>query len=565
MNITPRNMTVQALFQSTFFRIPRFQRPYSWDRANLEDFWADVIETESKDYFIGSMVFYAKSNNQIMNVVDGQQRLTTITIFFAALRDLLSSVGEGGLATGIQNIIERLDITTSQPRFVLQTETSYPYFQDHIQKMGEPELAINPGAEETGMASAYDFALEGFSSLLEPIQTSSASPRRKATSIRRKLEGLRDSLLSLDVIVVQLDNEDDAYIVFETLNTRGKDLEPKDLIKNHLTRLLPPRSQDIDAAKIKWNNLLKAIDASAANINPSQYLHHNWLSRYDYTPEKTLYRRVKRQVGRNDAMAYLDGLLEDVEPYRRIFEPDNFLWSRQEQNLKDSLSALAVFKVRQPTPLLLSLLRAYSAGRLSLRQVKIALAAIERFHFLYTAIAGQSSSGGISMMYAAVARDLTSETNAQARGKRLQEFRRRLRERTRDEDVFSAGFGNLRYSSVDTKGKPLVAYVLKRADQLLRTTDAAVAYERMTIEHIAPQNPADPGHLVDEYPSIGNLILVSEDLNTRLRNRPFAEKKRILRRARVPMDEVLASAEEWGPDQIQQRTQVLSRLIFTRA
>jgi hypothetical protein len=431
--------------------------------------------------------------------------------------------------------------------------------------MGEPDLAIDPGAEEAGMASAYDFAFEGFSALIEPMQQSSAPPRRKATSIRRKLETLRDSLLTLDVIIVQLDNEDDAYIVFETLNTRGKDLEPKDLIKNHLTRLLPPRSQDIDAAKIKWNNLLKAIDASAANINPSQYLHHNWLSRRDYTPEKTLYRRVKRQIDRSDAMAYLDGLLADVEPYRRIYEPDNFLWSRQEQSLKDSLSALAVFKVRQPTPLLLSLLRAYYASRLSFKQVKAALAAVERFHFLYTAVAGQSSSGGISMMYASVARDLTGEPSAQSRGRRLQEFRRRLRDRTPDEDVFNAGFGALRYSAVDTKGKPLVSYVLKRADQLLRTTDAAIAYERMTIEHIAPQNPMDPGHLVDEYPSIGNLILVSESLNSRLRNRPFADKRRILRRARVPMDEVLASAREWGPEQIQKRTQALSQLIYKSA
>jgi hypothetical protein len=168
------------------------------------------------------------------------------------------------------------------------------------------------------------------------------------------------------------------------------------------------------------------------------------------------------------------------------------------------------------------------------------------------------------MMYAAAGRDISAEPDAQVRVRKVREFRQRLSARA-DQDTFNAGFGNLRYSAADTKGRPLVAYVLKKVDRALRTTDAPVDYSRMTIEHIAPQNPADPEHLVDEYPSIGNLVLVGEDLNNRLRNRPFADKKAILMEAGVPMDEVLLGADEWGREQIQARAQLLADLVYAKA
>ena len=92
MNIKPSESTIRVMFQSAFYKIPRFQRPYSWDRGNIEEFWTDVIEGMATSYFIGSMVFYKKGNETF--VVDGQQRLTTLTIFLAALRDTLHEVGE---------------------------------------------------------------------------------------------------------------------------------------------------------------------------------------------------------------------------------------------------------------------------------------------------------------------------------------------------------------------------------------------------------------------------------------------------------------------------------------
>src|SRR5882672_2628187 len=108
MNIKPSESNIRVMFQSGFYKIPRFQRPYSWDRGNIEEFWTDVLEGTASGYFIGSMVFYKKGTETY--VVDGQQRLTTLTIFLAALRDTLKEIGEDSLGKGIQNVIQRKDI-----------------------------------------------------------------------------------------------------------------------------------------------------------------------------------------------------------------------------------------------------------------------------------------------------------------------------------------------------------------------------------------------------------------------------------------------------------------------
>jgi uncharacterized protein with ParB-like and HNH nuclease domain len=94
LDIKPRDQTVKNLLEAGFYRIPRFQRPYSWDRENVSDFWTDAVVSDDASYFIGSFVLYtAKGMPDVFYVVDGQQRLTTITLLLAAIRDSLHQHG----------------------------------------------------------------------------------------------------------------------------------------------------------------------------------------------------------------------------------------------------------------------------------------------------------------------------------------------------------------------------------------------------------------------------------------------------------------------------------------
>jgi uncharacterized protein with ParB-like and HNH nuclease domain len=125
MKIECHDHTVSEILQSSYYEIPRFQRPYSWEEEHLEDFWKDIFKSDQNDYFIGSIVTYR--NGDARAVVDGQQRLTTLTILLAVLRNAFDSIGSVNQANGIQRLIERYDLE-NKTRFVLATETSYPNF-----------------------------------------------------------------------------------------------------------------------------------------------------------------------------------------------------------------------------------------------------------------------------------------------------------------------------------------------------------------------------------------------------------------------------------------------------
>src|SRR5699024_12081261 len=98
------------------------------------------MTAEGEDYFIGSMVVYRESKQEF-SVVDGQQRLTTITLFLCAIRDALESLGEADLAQGVHQLIERRN-RVNKHEYVLRTETSFPYLHEHIMKYCSSELLV---------------------------------------------------------------------------------------------------------------------------------------------------------------------------------------------------------------------------------------------------------------------------------------------------------------------------------------------------------------------------------------------------------------------------------------
>ena len=250
MKIECHDHTVKEILQSAYYEIPRFQRPYSWEKENLEEFWKDVFKSDQKDYFIGSIVTYKTGDARA--VVDGQQRLTTLTILLAILRDAFDLINSVNQADGIQRLIERYDLE-NKARFVLATETSYPYLQFAIQNRVPEARRAAKGYEDEFLRGAHTFLLNQVNIELENakaagIQSETAIKNRR----HKRIEQLRDTVLALKLILVQLDNEDDAYLVFETLNTRGKDLTTADLLKNHLARLLRATNARGDVVRSKW-------------------------------------------------------------------------------------------------------------------------------------------------------------------------------------------------------------------------------------------------------------------------------------------------------------------------
>jgi hypothetical protein len=563
MKIESTDQDIRNILASGYYRIPRFQRPYSWTRENIQDFWDDVVKDAPDNYFIGSMVTF-KDGSQRYGVVDGQQRLTTITILLAVLRNRLKAVGSMDLAQGIQNQIERKNIN-NKSEFILSTETSYPFFQDHILKFGDPEVEAEEMREEASLRSAFDHLNGLVGSAIDSIQDDSTiKDQDRAKRIEEKLTKIRDAVLDLKVILVKLDDEDDAYIIFETLNTRGKDLSLADLVKNHITKHLKVKSASVDQPKLKWEKLLETIEGSSADLELDTFIHHFWLSRYDYLAAKRLFKVLKRRVGKSEAKAFLDALVADASLYRAIHEKGFWKWAKEDRRIIAALDALQLFRVVQQTPCVLSLMRCYKDKKLKRKHFEDAAVAIEKFHFVFTAVTSQRSSGGISEMYASLGRRLFEATNTQAAVPVLAEMKAKLRERIPAFDEVKALFPTIIFTDNQTKQRNLVRYILA-GFQAHSVPSMTIDFDGMTIEHLVPQSKIGSGAFTDEIiGQVGNLILVPSKLNEKLASKSFKEKKRILTAKGISLPVEFQNLNDLTPRDIQKRTAHLVELAFNK-
>ena len=295
MKINSVDKDVKAILGYNYYCIPRFQRPYRWIRENISDYWNDTIAESDGDYFIGSIVVY-KIGGDMYGIVDGQQRLTTITMMLCAIRNALKGEGFDDLANGVHRFIERPNID-NKPVYVLSTETSYPYFQEYIQKFGAATIEVKPKEEEKNLETAFEQIREFVRESVLAIKTDpTIAEDLKIEKVKNKLVDIRDRILSPKLIFIELDNEDDACIIFETLNTRGKDLNVSDLVKNYLTKLIKPTNINVDTAKIQWERIVSTIEGSSAELSVDTFLHHYWLSQKDYVTVKKLFKKVKKEV-----------------------------------------------------------------------------------------------------------------------------------------------------------------------------------------------------------------------------------------------------------------------------
>lgn len=556
MKLDSNDRTLRQILNTYFFYIPRFQRPYSWEVEQVEELWEDAVQEGGPDYFIGSMVVY-KHGADTVAVIDGQQRLTTLMMLLCAIRDAAEKYGLTGLANGTHTFIERTD-ENDQVRSVIKTETSFPYLQDAILSRGEPELDAEVGHEERAIKAAYDRITDYVEGVVSTVTNNpTLSEKEKEESVEAELKKLRDKLLGLRLVFVEVGDRDDATTIFVTLNSRGKDLEPADLVKAHLLQLLPTKSH-LDRPLQKWEGIIDKFDASETSLNMTDFLLAVWRSRYGATTAKKLHKDVRRQVKKQQAASFLDELVADAELFRQINEPDYRKWKREERDAAGSMRFFRDFGIRQPMPLLLSLLREHSAKRISVSQLTRAMRAIENYHFTWNILAHKTSPGGMSLFFGRYARELLQASDSNARGVVINNLCSELKTRRPTAAEFDEAFGDLSFTEDYTSEKKVVQYVLERVYKQA-SPKAAVNFSHMTIEHLAPQSAK-----VSRAGHIGNLIYISETLNGKLDNKPWSDKVKILETVTdqwIPDD--VKNATSWGDDDIAARTKRLAE--FGRA
>jgi len=556
MKIESQDKRIDQLLKGGTFIIPRFQRAYSWEPEHINQFWNDILDNLSESYFIGSMVVY-KVGRSSAAVVDGQQRLTTITILLCAIREGFKVLDRPDLADGLQAYIEQRN-RENETEYVLQTETSFPFLQEEVLKNGPADAPYDIGREEEAIARAFDI----FKGQITDELAVFLSDKEQTNEDNQKdavdwLSKLRDTVFDLNVILVTLDNEDDAYLIFETLNTRGKDLALSDLLRNHFTKFIKPDG-GVDQSKLKWGKVLDTIGSAPMPLDPDTFIVHSWQSRYDFVTKAKTFPKVKQTVSKKNAKSHLDRFVSDASHWRSIFDTE-FSWTKQEKVVARSLAALRTFKVVQPAPGILSLIRSYRDGKIKFKVLRDAIENIEKFHFSFNAITSSRSSGGISGMYSSFGRQVFASDDSNAVAQCIADLVGKLRDREVAETEFDAGFGQVIYTKTHSAQKALVQYILKKV-ALYEGQPFIGDTDDLTIEHLLSQSTGKGGGREGVIGQIGNLVLVDSKTNELLSTNNFATKKSILEDRGYKLPKILTDANELSDEVIEENTARISTL-----
>lgn len=565
MKIEASDKGIQEVFSLGYFKIPRFQRPYSWEDEEVSDFWHDIIKDNTNNYFIGSMVVYS-SENATFGVVDGQQRLTTITLLLSAIRGAFITLGENDLAQGLHAFIERSNINNKK-EFILKSETSYPYLQSKIQSFEPSELPLNVGSEEKLLESAYaliNSLMIQYIPYLNLCETNSNSHERE--SAVDKLIELRQKILSLKLVFIQLDNESDAYLIFETLNARGRDLKTSDLVKNLLLKILRTDNSSFDHAKESWVTLVNSFNDIQDQSVLDSFLLHYWISEHKYCTAKKLFHNIDSYVSGDAGRAkdLLSKLVKISKLYCKMMLPSNSAWKNEEVEIRDKLVNLNMFNVKQQYSIILALLRCYDEKKITLRQLKIALTKIEHFYYVFSGVTSAKLSGSVVNNYSKLAVRLTnpnvSEDEIQSILKSLSNL---LKEHLPSYDEFRIKFSNFIYLSDKTRNKKIIKLSLyKVLGGNINGLD--LNYEALTLEHLIPQSQIKSNATSEDIVgSIGNILLLNQKINSEvLKDLTPTKKIKKLKELKYPLYPALINETEWTISEIQKRTNAMAHKLY---
>ena len=292
MDIKPYDKTIRDLLGSKRqFIIPRFQREYSWDKKNYQEFLDDMIgnliinngKISSSQYFLGTMLFignFTEGTEQEIQVVDGQQRLTTITIMFSALSDRFIELNENTLSRQIFTYIMTEDDDGNEVR-ILKSKTNYPFFAYFIQDKNKKTSAEAVTEEEHCIKETYEY----FKSQLNETKLKDMLKRKHGSEIVDSLlevdilKALRDQVLNSTFVSISTTDRDQANKIFEILNAKGKRLAHIDLIKNKLFELLN-KVEPADFADESWKKLKSILCSGKESVGLATFYQHYWSSKY---------------------------------------------------------------------------------------------------------------------------------------------------------------------------------------------------------------------------------------------------------------------------------------------
>ena len=587
MNFDAQKQTIRDVFSSKKeIIVPRFQREFVWEIDDkLAVFWDDILDCiEYKnnklnitEYFLGTLVLIDDLQNKFQKeryVVDGQQRLTAITIFLSALFETFKKNGNDDLAENIYKYIISTDDDNKEIT-LLKTESPKPFFQCRIQQRNKDDTYKPNTNEEERLLAAYNFFIEKLSE--ENLLNEFKDRYNNEFEYLELLRIVREQVLNCIVVYVAVVSMNDAYMIFEVLNAKGEPLNAVELIKNALFQKMKGQ-EPIDYAVEQWKRIKNNIESEE---DIETFYRHYWLAKYHFTNKKKLYQEFEEKIKPEKYNIFLTDLLNYSTIYKKIIYPNLIDWKKSEKiKIFHSLEAFSLFKATQVRTILLTLFLLYNEKLITINNLNTVFVFLENFHFVFSAICSSRPSGleskysKYSIMlqkkysdYFEMSPKSDNEVNKlkQDINRIIKKFIQEMKEKIPNYENFEKNISKLWYTKEKEKekDKPIILYIFKKIERfLLRNNELDILI--VSIEHINPQsaNKSFSGR-------IGNLLPLDVTLNSDIGSKPLLEKIPYYKESNLNIVKKFCTnyiqhenKEDWNEDDTNKRTKDLSKLLY---
>jgi Protein of unknown function DUF262/Protein of unknown function (DUF1524) len=534
------------------YRVPPFQRDYSWGEEQWEDLWTDLMELregEEQRHYMGAIVVAAQSDREF-SVIDGQQRITTLSLLVLAVLWRLKALADADVDA--EKNLERMKLLRTRflgekdPASLTHTSKLFlnkkdnDFFQTYLLQLREPRNPQRLGASQQLMYQCLTF----FRDKLAEIDHFRLSGQKVANFLN---EVVARRLL---FILITVEDELSAYTVFETLNARGVELSSTDLLKNYLFSQVPSEI-DLEQLQRQWEDILSTVGQKKF----PEFLRFYLMLKHKQVRQQRLFKIVKQEV--RDRVEVFE-LLEQLELYAEVFSalanPFHEYWTNLPKEVKQSIRELALFRVRQVFPVLM-------AGYVHLRENEFVrlLKLTVVVSFRYTSIS-RLNPRELEPVYHDVAKAIKD-----GKVKTAGEAFERLRAVYVEDKIFKKNF---EFLSIPTKGqkKKLIRYILCAIEGEMSGRACDFESDPASIEHILPENPGQEWE--ENFPPaiqptfvcrLGNLGLLEKSLNKRCENSSFKAKLDIYCDSKYEMMQKI-DGTEWSPTAIEKRQASMAKM-----
>lgn len=493
------------------FVVPKFQRDYSWDTEQWDDLWQDIetMINENDEHYMGYLVLQT-SDNKCFNIIDGQQRFTTVLLLiYSAIKCIESLVMQNMDIEENQRRVKSLKnlyigkedpVTLDYDNLLTLNRNNNPYFSDYILKLGNLRTR-NLTTTEKLMKRCFEYYEGKLSKKFE-------SGREYASFIQE----VADRLYFTQIVV---SDEMNAFRVFETLNARGVQLSSADLLKNYLFSKVDSQlthTSRIDTLERKWSMLTDNIKAEKL----PEFLRYYWNIQHKTIRASLVYKTIREEIKEDkQVFALLDELLRFSDIYMALTDENDEMWTDTE--VREYIGLLNLFRLKQPYSMLMA-----AKAFLSDVDFKRVLKKVITICFRYNVISDRNPNDQ-EFPFNQLAQYISAERKVNF------DF---LSPILVKDDEFKTAFSE-KIFPYNSRNAKIVRYILGKIEHF-KGSPRLIKYDddTVSIEHVYPQHPSEVWTL-DEVKMqrfiyrLGNTCLLEKKLNRDIQNASFVEKKDI--------------------------------------